>query len=73
MSDYSKEFEAFCAKSGYAGDTFKTNLWKVWQASREAIEVDLPEPFDKYESGEGMYFADEVDKAIQVAGLKVKE
>lgn len=47
--------------------------WLSWQASREAIELDLPEPFDKHQSGEGMYYADEVDKIVEAAGLRIKQ
>jgi hypothetical protein len=45
--------------------------WDAWQASRAAIEIELPTSF------EGPYMAlvmytDEVENAIELAGLKVK-
>lgn len=45
--------------------------WCAWQASRAAIEIELPTSF------EGPYmtlvmYTDEVENAIELAGLKVK-
>lgn len=46
-------------------------VWSGWQASRAAIEIELPTSF------EGPYmtlvmYTDEVENAIELAGLKVK-
>jgi hypothetical protein len=52
--------------------------WKIWQASRAAIKIELPDievitgnytaPGDGWE----VYDAQETDKAIRAAGIKVK-
>lgn len=46
-------------------------LWRGWQASRAAIEIELPEEISiSCTSG---FFADEVIEVIEQAGLKVKK
>ncbi|CZY59089.1 hypothetical protein [Enterobacter hormaechei] len=46
--------------------------WKGWQASRAAIEIELPESWhDEYMDHVVNY--DETAKAIRAAGIKVKE
>jgi hypothetical protein len=68
MTTYSEEFEFFCASEGYAGEIFKANLWKVWQASRaspvaeneklikriESLTYDRADLRDKIETLRGM-------------------
>ena len=54
-------------------------LWEPWQASRAAIELELPEAFCAY-GGQGhhgsdpddAYIAEDVVSAIESIGLKVK-
>lgn len=63
---------------GYA-TTWVDMMWEGWQASRAAIEINLPEielvtdaltaPGDGWE----VYDAQKVDKALCDAGIKVKE
>lgn len=43
--------------------------WVCWQASREAVVVELPEPFDKRDV-QGLDY-DETVAAIEAQGLKV--
>lgn len=47
-------------------------LWRGWQASREAIEIELPEADIGYEMME-YYEPQQVIEAIEQAGLKVKK
>ena len=51
-----------------------TNLaWCAWQASREAIEIELPEiVWDITECGSQHYDVDDVKNSIHAAGLTVK-
>lgn len=49
--------------------------WKAWQASRAAIEIELPKRIgskSSWQEGPHM-FADDVVSAIRAAGIKVKE
>lgn len=51
----------------------QTNLaWMAWQASRAAIEIELPDPDVGYEMLE-YYDPQQVIEAIEKAGLKVKK
>lgn len=74
QDDYSAEFDAFCQAEGYSGDVFKANLWKVWCASRAAVEIHLPQ-YDGHEMyGDQQNEAVELCKRrIEAAGLRVKE
>lgn len=54
-------------------DWIVQSCWVAWQASRAAVVVELPEPHDKYDSGDWMYWADQVDAALEAAGITVKE
>lgn len=48
-------------------------LWRGWQASRAAIEIEFPAViWDMSEDGSQHYDRDEVMDAIQSAGIKVK-
>lgn len=79
-----EQFEAWCINRLITvtrlvgGDTYQTSrtreLWEAWKASREAIEIELPEPCSP-----GDFCVDipaqahhEVVEAIELAGLKVK-
>lgn len=44
-----------------------------YQKGREDVVVQLPERFDKHDSGDWTYWADGVDAAIEAAGVRVKE
>lgn len=50
--------------------------WKGWQASRAAIEIELPEIITG-DNGDGepwrWMYASEVEDSIRAAGIKVKE
>lgn len=37
----------------------------------DSIIVELPDAFDKHESGDFMYWAEDIEKAITEAGVKV--
>ncbi|KZR30401.1 hypothetical protein [Enterobacter genomosp. S] len=45
--------------------------WHAWQASRAAIEIELPAWF--VSDAIAVYDRDEVDEVIRAAGIKVKE
>lgn len=50
-----------------------TIAWEAWQASREAIEIELPAViWDMSEDGSQHYDRDDVIDAIQSVGIKVK-
>ncbi|EOC0500040.1 hypothetical protein ACI00R_004607 [Cronobacter sakazakii] len=46
--------------------------WKGWQASRAAIEIELPKTFPGEYNTLVMY-ADDVESSLEAAGIKVKE
>ena len=48
--------------------------WSAWQASRDAIEIELPEPFDLHcdPSPEMVYDADDTNDAITSHGIRIK-
>ncbi len=50
----------------------KDQMRNVWLASRRELVIELPERFDKYDSGDWTYWADGVDAAIEAAGLTVR-
>lgn len=52
---------------------FEDMLFTAWQASREAIEIELPEiVWDITECGSQHYDVDDVKDSIHAAGLKIK-
>ena len=51
----------------------RTYSWAAWQASRSAIEIELPEWFSPHDCGDRVMWSDAVEKAIRAAGIKVKE
>lgn len=69
MEIYSKEFERFCEQEGYAGDIFKANLWKVWQASRESLVIELP---TVCASDDPFVLKRDIIDEIHAAGVKTK-
>ncbi|MBX6713671.1 hypothetical protein ISF18_24845 [Pseudomonas aeruginosa] len=49
--------------------------WRIWKASRAALRVELPFPVIVDEGAEFAFHAydkDEMDKALQQAGIEVK-
>ncbi len=71
---YSEDFEIFCAREGYAGDIFKANLWKVWQASRESMVIDFSQLNVQHASYNNVdcYAISDVGVILRESGLKVK-
>ncbi len=80
MTDIREEFEAWHhAEFGYciseeddawgAGECAKR--WEVWQASRAALKVELPDG-DPGEVGPRKFVIEEVKEALQQAGIEVK-
>lgn len=47
--------------------------WALWQASRAAIEIELPESFTMHSGRTPYLHVSEVQSAIRAAGVKVKE
>lgn len=92
----SEQFEAWCTKRGLSTDTdsdcwgqqkYKYDriqcMWEGWQASREAVEVDLPDkqfisedesviPEDSDWSDGFNTALEQCAEAIRAAGIKVK-
>ena len=79
MPDIREEFEAWHhAEFGYciseeddawnAGECAKR--WEVWQASRAALKVELPDG-DPGEVGPRKFVIEEVKEALQQAGIEV--
>lgn len=75
-----EEFEAWYREScAYAGATAKLAAWAAWQASRAALEIELPHPYEtakrymdaeaKFSHKEGI---DECRAAIEAAGVRAK-
>lgn len=47
--------------------------WALWQASRAAIEIELPESFTMHSGRTPYLYVSEVQSAIRAAGVEVKE
>ncbi|MFU4952052.1 hypothetical protein ACM7ZP_17300 [Pseudomonas aeruginosa] len=45
--------------------------WRIWQASRAALRVELPEPYAFHQEVQTV-FRDRVKEALQQAGIEVK-
>ncbi|MFP2409157.1 hypothetical protein ACLEVB_17340 [Enterobacter ludwigii] len=81
---YPKErLEYWRGEGDYSQNQFLSSRWKswktAWQASRAAIEIELPDTADYWNGTEGhevlnhrQLMADSAD-AIRAAGIKVKE
>lgn len=85
-----EQFEEWCTKRGLSTDTdsdcwgqqkYKYDriqcMWEGWQASREAVEVDLPAACadDEYFNDgvfQPMRYERDVERAFRAAGIKVK-
>lgn len=59
-----EQFEAWAPNYCWKYSTTKELAWLAWQASREAVEVELPELFEDDRHA--------VTEAIRAAGIKVK-
>ncbi|HBO2146484.1 TPA: hypothetical protein ACQQZR_002795 [Pseudomonas aeruginosa] len=46
--------------------------WRIWQASRAALRVELPEPYAFHQEVQTV-FLDRVKEALQQAGIEVKQ
>lgn len=82
------EFEAWADKMFYQGLASVSDTWSdsrggymdyahhmaylAWQASREAVVVELPEWFDRFDSGDRTYWVEDVEKAIHAAGIRTR-
>lgn len=71
----SEQFEAWCNSDPDRSITMEDSTrffcaWEAWQASREAVEVDLPAWFVC--GAIAVFDRDEVEKAMSDAGIKVK-
>ena len=99
MEQMRSDFEAWCQKflgeppvGGWNSTRYETGyythhihvLWEAWQASRDAIELDLPPRKSAYASGYGDGYLveqqggeaidhDETVEILRAAGLRVKE
>lgn len=47
-------------------------LWEGWQASREALVIELPEHYQYDNPGEAFHAIKDCREAIEAAGVKVK-
>lgn len=66
-------FKKECNKKNYNEDTILLlygALFDVWQASRESLEVEMPEPFIANEAW--CYDEDLVNQALISNGVKIK-
>lgn len=53
-------------------DDYKMDdMWIAWQASRAAIEIELPESFTMHSGRTAYLYVSEVQSAIRAAGIKV--
>lgn len=87
MNESRKQFEAAAANklnfdistviASRDGDSYDSKLisdwYGFWQASREAIEIELPESFTMHSGRTPYLYVSEVQSAIRAAGIKVKE
>lgn len=76
-SDYvgldSEEIKGWRKADGYSGSYERCNIsWLAWQASRAALEIDLPDNFDPDGGGQWAMWQDLVVRSIEDAGAKVK-
>lgn len=80
MDESRKQFEEwFKNKYHVSSDVMKIMhvkveiAWEAWQASRAAIEIELPESFTMHSGRTPYLYVSEVQSAIRAAGVKVKE
>ena len=75
MDKSRQQFEAFISKGDYPWvKGIIPVMWMVWEASRESLEVELPEPFIANENCETWcYDEDLVNQALISNGVKIKD
>ncbi|BEC81229.1 hypothetical protein [Escherichia coli] len=81
MDESRKQFLEFAKKQnlslayGDCGYVYSSTemAWRAWQASRAAIEIELPESFTMHSGRTPYLYVSEVQSAIRAAGIKVKE
>ena len=71
-------YEAFETLTGWEVNDYPNRdvvrlCHQMWEMSRAAIEIELPEWFSPHDCGDRVMWADAVEKAIRAAGIKVKE
>lgn len=54
-------------------DPATERLWQAWQASRQAIEIDLSDCFSPYDCGDEAAWIDQLKKQLSVKGIKTTE
>lgn len=57
----------------YYKDAHIQGMWRAWQASRAAIEIELPERHYFCDNDGSFFAAEEIIYDIEQAGLKVKK
>lgn len=62
-----------CKPTGYTAIDMATAAAQGFRDGRASVVVELPDAFDKHESGDFMYWAEDVEKAIIAAGGTIKE
>ncbi|MEQ5238510.1 MULTISPECIES: hypothetical protein [Proteus] len=74
MDKSRQQFEEFISKGDYPWvKGIIPVMWMVWEASRESLEVELPEPFIANENCETWcYDEDLVNQALISNGVKIK-
>lgn len=75
LSSPEAEHDDIVMRSGEYLRILNTFMWEAWQASREAIEIELPMKKAEHASHQSVFNGgiDAVAKAIRAAGIKVKE
>lgn len=72
-AEINNKFETANNGLNYA-DQYVDLMWISWQASRESLEVELPEPFIANENCETWcYDEDLVNQALISNGVKIKD
>ncbi|WP_241603578.1 hypothetical protein [Rosenbergiella nectarea] len=51
----------------------RDKYWEAWQASRQAIEIDLSDCFSPYDCGDEAVWIDQLKKKLSVKGIKTTE
>lgn len=84
MDESRKQFEEWALKSGHSisrdvnvgglyVSSYTATAWVGWQASRAAIEIELPRECNPADCFTDVMIPHEVTEAIRAAGIKVKE
>jgi hypothetical protein len=71
MEKMREEFDAWIGRYGYSHYADSADLaWSAWQASRAALVVELPQPFEGDDFT--MYDGAELHEALEAAGVRIK-